>query len=115
MALKMLDVIFRGSFDHCALCNGPLETCIHLALHFPFAKSVWRLTLGWGYFDENLVILSEEPTKLTQWWEVSQAKIPKSERRRFNEVECKLPLEQRRTLDNKEGHGLGKYRVVESL
>jgi hypothetical protein len=72
--------------DHCALCNRPLETCIHLALLCPFAKSAWRLTLVWGHFDENLVIPSEEPTKLTRWWEVSQAKIPIGERRRFNGV-----------------------------
>jgi hypothetical protein len=72
--------------DHCALCNRSLETCIHLALLCPFAKSVWRLTLAWGHFDENLVISSEEPTKLTRWWEVSQAKIPKGERRQFNGI-----------------------------
>lgn len=72
--------------DHCALCNGPLETCIHLALLCPFAKSVWRLTLAWAHFDENLIFSSEEPCKLIQWWEASQTKIPKSERRWFNGV-----------------------------
>jgi hypothetical protein len=40
--------------DHCTLCNGLLETCIHLALLWPFAKSVWSLTLAWGHFDENI-------------------------------------------------------------
>jgi hypothetical protein len=61
-------------------CNGPLETCIHLALLCPFAKSVWRVTLAWAHFDENLIFPSEEPSKLIRWWEASHAKIPKSER-----------------------------------
>jgi hypothetical protein len=72
--------------DHCTLCNGPLETCIHLALLCPFAKSIWSLTLAWGHFDENLITPSEEPSKMIRWWEESQARIQKSERRRFNGV-----------------------------
>jgi hypothetical protein len=57
--------------DHCTLCNGPLETCIHLALLCPFAKSVWSLTLAWGHYDENLITPSEEPSKMIWWWEES--------------------------------------------
>jgi hypothetical protein len=72
--------------DHCAVCNGSMETCIHLALLCPFAKSVWSLTLAWVHFDENLIISSKEPSKLIRWWEESHAKILKSERRRFNGV-----------------------------
>jgi hypothetical protein len=67
--------------DHCTLCNGPLETCIHLALLCPFAKSVWSLTLAWGHFDENLITPSEESSKMIRWWEESQSRIQKSERR----------------------------------
>jgi hypothetical protein len=28
--------------DHSALCNGPLETGLHLCLHCPFAMAVWN-------------------------------------------------------------------------
>jgi hypothetical protein len=83
---------------HCALCNGPLETCIHLALLCPFAKSVWRLTLAWVHFDENLIIPSEEPSKLIRWWEESQAKILKTERRRFNGVVIYTVWERNRRI-----------------
>ena len=27
--------------EHCVLCNGPLETGLHLCLCCPFAKAVW--------------------------------------------------------------------------
>jgi hypothetical protein len=47
----------------------------------PFAKSVWSLTLAWGHFDENLITPSEEPSKMIRWWEESQSRIQKSERR----------------------------------
>jgi hypothetical protein len=41
---------------------------------------------GLGHFDENLITPSEEPSKMIQWWEESQDRIQKSERRRFNGV-----------------------------
>jgi hypothetical protein len=37
--------------DHCVLCNGPLETCLHLSLLCPFAKVVWNQILIWEHFD----------------------------------------------------------------
>jgi hypothetical protein len=40
--------------DHCVLCNGPLETCLHLSLLCPFAKGVWNQILSWEHFDPQL-------------------------------------------------------------
>jgi len=44
--------------DHCALCNGPLETGLHMALLCPFAKAVWSLILQWEHFDAQLILPS---------------------------------------------------------
>jgi hypothetical protein len=65
--------------DHCALCNGPLETYIHLVLLCPCAKAVWSLTLTWEQFDANLIPPIGVPTHLSLWWEEAHAKIPKND------------------------------------
>ena len=72
--------------DRCALCSGPLDTCIHLVLICPFAKAVWSLTVAWMHFNGDQILPSDEPAHLIRWWEETQAKIPKSDRRRFNGV-----------------------------
>jgi hypothetical protein len=38
----------RPHQEHCALCNGPLETGLHLCLLCPFAKVVWNQVLSWN-------------------------------------------------------------------
>ena len=40
--------------EHCVLCNGPLETGLHLSLLCPFAKAVWSQVLSWENFDVQL-------------------------------------------------------------
>jgi hypothetical protein len=70
--------------DHCALCNGQLETGLHLSLLCPFAKAVWRLVLSWEHFDAHLTLPSQDPVHLISWWEEAVTKINKGERKRFN-------------------------------
>jgi hypothetical protein len=72
--------------DHCTLCNGPLETCIHLVLLCPFAKALWSLTLTWEHFNANLILPMGVPTHPSLWWEEAQAKISKNDRSQFNGV-----------------------------
>jgi hypothetical protein len=36
--------------DHCVLCNGLLETGLHLSLLCPFAKVMWEQVLSWETF-----------------------------------------------------------------
>ena len=70
--------------DHCALCNGPLETGLHLCLCCPFAKAVWNQILKWEHFDGNLGQQQADPLSIIPWWEEATAKVPKTEQRRFN-------------------------------
>ena len=70
--------------DRCALCNGPLETCLHLALLCPFTRAVWNLILHWEHFDASIILSAEDPTHLISWWEEVQSKITKDDRKRFN-------------------------------
>ena len=70
--------------DHCALCNGPLETGLHLCLCRPFAKAVWNQILKWEHFDGNLGQQQADPLSIIPWWEEATAKVPKTEQRRFN-------------------------------
>jgi hypothetical protein len=68
--------------EHCILCNGPLETGLHLSLLCPFAKAVWSKVLSWENFDVQLP--QQEPQCLANWWEDVASMIPKQECRTFN-------------------------------
>jgi len=70
--------------EHCVLCNGPLETGLHLSLLCPFAKAVWSQVLSWENFDVQLP--QQDPQCLATWWEDVASKVPKQERRTFNGV-----------------------------
>jgi len=63
--------------DHYVLCDGPLETCVHLSLLCPFTITVWSQILTWENFDNHLI-------QSCSWWEEAAAKVTKEERRRFN-------------------------------
>ena len=69
--------------EHCVLCNGPLETGLHLSLLCPFAKAVWSQVLSWENFD---VQLPQQDPQCLAWWEEVASKVPKQERRTFNGV-----------------------------
>ena len=60
--------------DHCVLCNGPLETALHLCLCCPFAKEVWDQILSW----ENFSVLQSQPQgdpiEIRAWWEEAAKK-----------------------------------------
>ena len=70
--------------EHCVLCNGPLETGLHLSLLCPFAKAVWGQVLSW----ENLMVQlpQQDHACIAEWWEDAASKIPKHEHRHFNGV-----------------------------
>jgi len=72
--------------DHCVLCNGPLETVLHLFLLCPLAIEVWRLVLGWEHFDVDLIRPQVQPSSIRAWWEEGAANIPRQRRRHFNGV-----------------------------
>ena len=70
--------------DQCALCNGPLESCLHLSLLCPFAKAVWNQVLSWEHFDAQLICPTQDPPNLKSWWQEAASKIAKEEKRGFN-------------------------------
>jgi hypothetical protein len=70
--------------EHCILCNGPLETCLHLALLCPFTRLVWEQILKWENFDTGQVLPATDSAHLLTWWEEAQSRIAKNDRRRFN-------------------------------
>ena len=69
--------------EHCVLCNGPLETGVHLSLLCPFARAVWDQVLSWENFRVHLP--QQDPTGMAKWWEEA-SKVPKQERKRFNGI-----------------------------
>ena len=76
----------RGWPHHqqCVLCNGPLETGLHLCLCCPFAKGVWNHILSWENFPQIQQQPQVQPTDIRSWWEEVTTKVPRSERRRLN-------------------------------
>jgi hypothetical protein len=70
--------------EHCVLCNGPLETGLHLCLCCPYAKAVWRQILAWEHFNTNLGQLQGDPLQILSWWEKAVTVVPLTERKRFN-------------------------------
>jgi hypothetical protein len=70
--------------EHCVLCNGPLETCLHLSFHCAFTKAVWNQVFTWEGFDTGLLQCVDEPSYFRTWWEETAPKIDKEQRRRFN-------------------------------
>ena len=72
--------------QQCVMCNGPLETSLHLCLCCPFAKAVWDQILSWENFTQLQQQLQVNPTHIKSWWEEVATKVPRSERRRLNGV-----------------------------
>jgi len=70
--------------EHCILCNGPLETGLHLSLLCPFARAVWDQVLSWENFTVQLS--QQDSTCIAKWWEEAASKVPKQDHRRFNGV-----------------------------
>ena len=72
--------------QQCVLCNGPLETGLHLCLCCPFTKAVWDQILSWENFTQVQQQPQVDPTDIISWWEEVARKVPRSERRRVNRV-----------------------------
>ena len=68
------------------MCNGPLETGLHLCPLCPVAKEVWCIVLAWEHFDTDLIRHQTQPTEIRTWWEQAATKVPKERRRHFNGV-----------------------------
>jgi len=41
--------------EHCVLCNGPLETAVHLCFNCGFAKAVWNQVFTWEGINTDLL------------------------------------------------------------
>jgi hypothetical protein len=65
--------------EHCVLCNGPLETGLHLCLCCPFAKAVWNQVISWDNLPELWSQPQADPVHIKVWWEESARKMPTSE------------------------------------
>lgn len=74
--------------DHCVLCDGPLETCLHLSLLFPFTKAVWNQILTQENFDVQMSQFTQDLVHFSTWWEETTPKIKKKEKRLFNGLVC---------------------------
>jgi hypothetical protein len=72
--------------EHCVLCDGPLETGLHLSLLCPFAKTVWTQVLSWEHFDAQQIHSQSAPTHIATLWEAAARKVTRDEKRRFNRM-----------------------------
>jgi len=70
--------------EHCALCNGPLETAVHLCLNCGFAKVVWNQIFTWEGVNIELLQMQDEPIHFRTWWEQAAPQVSKDQRRKFN-------------------------------
>ncbi|WVZ94823.1 hypothetical protein U9M48_040667, partial [Paspalum notatum var. saurae] len=83
------DNLARRGWPHqtsCTLCNGPLESALHLCLTCPFAREVWSRILAW----ENLSLPQHadpiSANDIGEWWERAMALVPTARRKEFNGV-----------------------------
>lgn len=70
--------------EHWVLCDGPLETGLHLSFLCPFGKAVWHQVLSWEHFGAQHTQSLPDPLHICTWWEKAAGKVPKAEKRRFN-------------------------------
>jgi len=62
--LLTADNLVKRGWPHeekCVLCNGPLETGLHLCLCCSFAKAIWSQILAWEHFDVLLGPQQNDP------------------------------------------------------
>jgi len=72
--------------EHCVLCNGPLETSVHLSFNCAFAKAVWNQVFIWEGINTDLLQMQDEPNHFRTWWEQVVPQISKDQRRKFNGI-----------------------------
>ncbi|KAJ1259251.1 hypothetical protein BS78_10G139800 [Paspalum vaginatum] len=70
----------------CPLCNGPLDSGLHLCLTCPFTQEVWSRVLAWVNFSLPQQIDPNSIPNIREWWEKSETLFPKDRRRVFNGV-----------------------------
>jgi hypothetical protein len=66
--------------EHCVLCNGPLETGLHLRLCCPFAKVIWSQILSllgqqqndWSELSRALCCVDEKESQFQHRWVLVQ-------------------------------------------
>jgi hypothetical protein len=51
------------------MCDGPLESSLHLCLLCPLTKEIWSLVLAWEHYDADLIHPQTQPAEIGAWWE----------------------------------------------
>ncbi|KAJ1286483.1 hypothetical protein BS78_03G355400 [Paspalum vaginatum] len=70
----------------CTMCNGPMESGLHLCLTCPFAQEVWNLILAWENMSLPQQAAPTNATGLGEWWKRTETFFPKTHRRDFNSI-----------------------------
>jgi hypothetical protein len=68
----------------CALCNGPIESGLHLCLTCPFAHEVWNTVLAWESFSLPQHVVWSNISSISEWWEKTETLFPQDHKREFN-------------------------------
>ena len=70
------------------MCDGPLESGLHLCLMCPLAQEIWGLIITWEHYAVDLIRPQTQPVDIGAWWEQAAATQGKGDdtRRRLNGV-----------------------------
>jgi hypothetical protein len=60
----------------CALCNGPIESGLHLCLTCSFAQEVWNTVLAWESFCLSQQVDLCNISNIREWWEKTETLFP---------------------------------------
>ena len=85
--LLTADNLARRGWPHqpsCALCNGPIESGLHLCLTCPFAHEVWNTVLAWESFSLPQHVDWSNISSISEWWEKTETLFPQDRKREFN-------------------------------
>ena len=66
--------------NSCVLCNGPMETGMHLCLTCPFAQAVWSQVSLWEGLNTFQQALPTSFDSINDWWEAANKLVPKESR-----------------------------------
>jgi hypothetical protein len=87
--LLMADNLARCGWPHqlsCTLCNGPLESRIHMCLTHPSAQEIWSTFLTWENFSLPEQVDRNSISSIRELWEKTETLFPQDHRSTFNGV-----------------------------